>query len=261
MPTVVHPSAFVDPAAQLGVDVDIGPLCYVGPDVRLGDRTRLHHHASVEGNTWLGEACELFPYACIGGKTQDMKFKGGNPGVRIGARNVFREYYTVHAATAPEGFTTLGDDNTFLAYGHVAHDCVVGSRVIASNGVGLAGHVTVEDDVVFGANSGVHQFCRVGAYAMISGYAKVVQDVAPFFIADGQPAVIRAINKIGLERKGFDASRIERVKAIYRILFRDGLNRSQALERLAEHEHAAEPEFARILAFARASERGLAPGA
>lgn len=261
MPTVIHASAFVDPAAQLGVDVDIGPLCYVGPDVRLGDRTRLHHHASVEGNTWLGEACELFPYACIGGKTQDMKFKGGNPGVRIGARNVFREYYTVHAATAPEGFTTLGDDNTFLAYGHVAHDCVVGSRVIASNGVGLAGHVTVEDDVVFGANSGVHQFCRVGAYAMISGYAKVVQDVAPFFIADGQPAVIRAINKIGLERKGFDAARIERVKAIYRILFRDGLNRSQALERLAGHEHAAEPEFARILVFARASERGLAPGA
>lgn len=261
MPTVVHPSAFVDPAAQLGVDVDIGPLCYVGPDVRLGDRTRLHHHASVEGNTWLGEACELFPYACIGGKTQDMKFKGGNPGVRIGARNVFREYYTVHSATAPEGYTTLGDDNTFLAYGHVAHDCVVGSRVIASNGVGLAGHVTVEDDVVFGANSGVHQFCRVGAYAMISGYAKVVQDVAPFFIADGQPAVIRAINKIGLERKGFDASRIERVKAIYRILFRDGLNRSQALERLAAHEQAAEPEFARILTFARASERGLAPGA
>jgi UDP-N-acetylglucosamine acyltransferase len=261
MPTVIHPSAYVDPAAQLGVDVDIGPLCYVGPDVRLGDRTRLHHHASVEGNTWLGEACELFPYACIGGKTQDLKFKGGNPGVRIGSRNVFREYYTVHAATAPEGFTTLGDDNTFLAYGHVAHDCVVGSRVIASNGVGLAGHVTVEDDVVFGANSGVHQFCRVGAYAMISGYAKVVQDVAPFFIADGQPAVIRAINKIGLERKGFDAARIERVKAIYRILFRDGLNRSQALERLASHEQAAEPEFVRILDFARASERGLAPGA
>jgi UDP-N-acetylglucosamine acyltransferase len=261
MPTVIHPTAVVDAAAELGADVEIGPLCYVGPGVRLGDRTRLHHHASVEGNTWLGEACEIFPYACIGGKTQDLKFKGGNPGVRIGARNVFREYYTVHAATAAEGFTTIGDDNTFLAYGHVAHDCVVGSRVISSHGVGLAGHVTLDDDVVLGANCGVHQFCRVGAFAMISGYAKVVQDVAPFFIADGQPAVIRAINKIGLERKGFDAVRIERVKAIYRIMFRDGLNRSQALEKLAAHEQAETPEFVRMLDFARTSERGLAPGA
>lgn len=261
MPTVIHPTAVVDSAAELGADVEIGPLCYVGPGVRLGDRTRLHHHASVEGNTWLGEACEIFPYACIGGKTQDLKFKGGNPGVRIGARNVFREYYTVHAATAADGFTTIGDDNTFLAYGHVAHDCVVGSRVVSSHGVGLAGHVTIEDDAVLGANCGVHQFCRVGAFAMISGYAKVVQDVAPFFIADGQPAVIRAINKIGLERKGFDAARIERVKTIYRILFRDGLNRSQALEKLAAHEQAATPEFVRMLDFARTSERGLAPGA
>jgi UDP-N-acetylglucosamine acyltransferase len=257
----IHPSAVVDSAAELGADVVIGPLCYVGPGVRIGDRTLLHHHASVEGNTWLGEACEVFPYACIGGKTQDLKFKGGNPGVRIGSRNVFREYLTVHAATAAEGFTTIGDDNTFLAYGHVAHDCTVGNRVVSSHGVGLAGHVTIEDDAVLGANCGIHQFCRVGAYAMISGYAKVVQDVAPFLIADGQPAVIRAINKIGLERKGFDSVRIERVKAIYRILFRDGLNRTQALEKLAAHEQAATPEFERMLAFAKISERGLAPGA
>ena len=260
MPSVIHPSAVVEPGAQLGADVEIGPLCYVGPGVRVGDRTRLHHHASVEGNTWLGEGCEVFPYACIGGKTQDLKFKGGNPGVRIGARNVFREYCTVHAATAAEGFTLVGDDNTFLAHVHIAHDCIVGNRVIASNGVGLAGHVTVEDDVVFGANSGVHQFCRIGSYSMISGYAKVVQDVVPFFIADGQPAVIRAINKIGLERKGFDAAQVERVKLVYRTLFRDGLNRSQALERLAAHEQAASPEFARVLAFAAGSQRGLAAG-
>lgn len=261
MPTTIHPTAVVDSAAQLGADVEIGPLCYVGPGVRLGDRTRLHHHASVEGNTWLGEACEVFPYACIGGKTQDLKFKGGNPGVRIGARNVFREYFTVHAATAPEGFTTLGDDNTFLAYGHIAHDCVFGSHIVMSNAVSIAGHVTIEDHVVVGGVAGVHQFCRIGAYAMVSAYAKVVQDVAPFFIADGQPALIRAINKIGLERKGFTPEQLERVKAVHRILFRDGLNRSQALEKLAADERASTPEFARILAFAQTSERGLAPGA
>jgi len=261
MPTQIHPTAVVDSAAELGADVEIGPLCYVGPGVRLGDRTRLHHHASVEGNTWLGEACEVFPYACIGGKTQDLKFKGGNPGVRVGARNVFREYFTVHAATKDGEFTTLGDDNTFLAYGHIAHDCVLGSHIVMSNAVSIAGHVVIEDHVVVGGVSGVHQFCRIGAYAMVSAYAKVVQDVAPFFIADGQPALIRAINKIGLERKGFTPEQLERVKAVHRILFRDGLNRSQALEKLAADERAGTAEFARMLAFAKASDRGLAPGA
>jgi UDP-N-acetylglucosamine acyltransferase len=261
MPIFIHPTAVVDPSAELGVDVEIGPLCYVGSGVRLGDRTRLHHHASVEGNTVLGEACEVFPYACIGGKTQDLKFKGGNPGVRVGARNVFREYFTVHAATNDGEFTTLGDDNTFLAYGHIAHDCVLGSHIVMSNAVSIAGHVTIEDHVTVGGVSGVHQFCRIGAYAMVSAYAKVVQDVAPYFIADGQPAAIRAINKIGLERRGFSTEQLERVKAVHRILFRDGLNRSQALEKLAAHENAATPEFERMLAFARVSERGLAPGA
>ncbi len=260
MPTLIHPTAVIEPGAQLGEGVEIGAFCYVGPRVRLGDRTRLHHHASVEGNTWLGEACEIFPYACIGGKTQDLKYQGGDPGVRIGARNVFREYFTVHAATKDGEFTTLGDDNTFLAYGHIAHDCIFGSRIVMSNAVSIAGHVRIEDHVVVGGVAGVHQFCRVGAYAMVSAYAKVVQDVAPFFIADGQPALIRAVNKIGLERKGFDAGQMERVRALHRILFREGLNRSQALEKLAAHEQAGSPEFARMLAFARESERGLAPG-
>lgn len=261
MPSQIHPTAIVDSGAELGSDVEIGPLAYVGPGVRLGDRTRLHHHASVEGNTWLGEGCEVFPYACIGGKTQDLKYKGGNPGVRIGARNVFREYVTVHAATGDGLMTVMGDDNLFLAYGHIAHDCIVGNRVVASNAVGLAGHVIVEDDVVLGANSGVHQFCRIGSYAMISAYAKVVQDIVPFCIADGQPGLIRSINKVGLERKGFTAEQLDRVKQLYRLLFRDGLNRTQALEKLAVHEHAGSAEFRRILEFAAKSERGIAPGA
>lgn len=260
MPTNIHPTAVIDPAAQLGADVEIGPLCYVGPGVRLGDRTRLHHHASVEGNTWLGEACEIFPYACIGGKTQDLKFKGGNPGVRIGARNVFREYFTVHSATNDGDFTTVGDDNTFLAAGHIAHDCVIGSHIVASNGMMLAGHVTVEDHVVIGGYGGVHQFCRIGAHAMLSATAKLVHDLPPYFIADGAPAIVRAYNKVGLERRGHTPEQIERVRHAFRILYRDGLNRSQALEKLSTHASAATPEFSRILAFAKASERGLAPG-
>lgn len=261
MPTIIHPTAVVESGAELGADVEIGPLCYVGAGVRLGDRTRLHHHASVEGDTVLGEACEVFPYACIGGKTQDLKFKGGRPGVRIGARNVFREYFTVHSATNDGEFTTVGDDNTFLASGHIAHDCVIGSHIVASNGMMLAGHVVVEDHVVIGGYGGVHQFCRIGAHAMLSATAKLVHDLPPYFIADGAPAAVRAYNKVGLERRGHTAGQLERVKKIYRILYRDGLNRSQALEKLAAHEDAATAEFAAVLAFAQKSERGLAPGA
>jgi UDP-N-acetylglucosamine acyltransferase len=251
MATRIHPTAVVEDGAELGVDVEVGALAYVGRGVRLGDGTRLHHHAAVEGNTELGPGCEVFPFANLGAKTQDLKFAGGNPGVRIGARNVFREYVTVHAATAPDGLTTIGDNNVFLAHGHI----------VASNNTGIAGHVVVEDYVTFGAVSGVHQFCRIGQHAMISAYAKIVQDVAPYVIADGQPAVVRAINKVGLERRGFTVEQLDRVKLIFRLLFRDGLNRSQALEKLRTHPQAATPEFQAVLTFSETSERGLAPGA
>jgi UDP-N-acetylglucosamine acyltransferase len=260
MSSLIHSTAIIETDAQLGADVDIGAYCFVGTGVTLGAGTRLHHHASVEGNTVLGERCEVFPYACIGGKTQDLKYKGGNPGVRIGARNVFREYVTVHAATNDGEFTVIGDDNSILAYSHVAHDCRLGNHIVASNDVGLAGHVIVEDHVTLGAFSGVHQFCRIGAYAMVSAYAKIVQDVPPFFIADGQPAEIRAINRVGLERKNFSSEQLDRVKQIHRILYRDGHNRTQALEKLAAHEQASSEEFQRMLTFANTSERGLAPG-
>lgn len=257
----IHPTAVIEPGAELGADVEIGAFAFVGAGVRLGARTRLHHHASVEGNTRLGEACEIFPYANIGAKTQDLKYKGGNPGVRIGARNVFREYVTVHAATNDGNFTTVGDDNTFLAYGHIAHDCVLGSHIVTSNSVMLAGHVVIEDHVVIGGGGGVHQFCRVGAHAMLSAMAKLVQDLPPYFIADGTPALVRAYNKVGLERRGYTAVQLERVRAIYRVLYRDGLNRSQALEKLRMHADADSDEFKAVMAFAEKSERGIAPGA
>lgn len=261
MASQIHPNAVVDASAELGDGVEIGPFVYVGPGVRLGAGTVLHHHASVEGNTHLGEGCQVFPYANIGGKTQDLKFTGGNPGVRIGARNVFREYVTVHAATNDGDMTIMGDDNTILAYGHIAHDCILGSHIVASNSVSIAGHVVIEDHALIGGVSGIHQFCRIGAYAMVSAYAKVVQDVCPFFIADGQPALIRSINKVGLERKGFTSAQLDRVKQIHRLLFRDGLNRTQALEKIAEHPEVNSEEFQRIIHFAAKSERGLAPGA
>lgn len=260
MAATIHPTAIIEPGAQLGADVEIGAYALIGAGVTLGAGTRVHHHASVEGNTVLGEACEVFPYACIGGKTQDLKYKGGNPGVRIGARNVFREYVTVHAATNDGEFTRMGADNTLLASSHVAHDCVLGNRIVMSNGVVLAGHVVVGDHVVVGGYGGVHQFCRIGAHAMLSAFAKLVQDLPPFFIADGMPAEVRAINRVGLERGGFRPEQLDRVKQIHRILYRDGLNRTQALEKLASHAHAESDEFRLVLQFAQTSERGLAPG-
>lgn len=256
----IHPTAIVESGAQLGAEVEIGAYAYVGGTAVIGAGTRLHHHATVEGNTVMGERCEVFPYACIGGKTQDLKYKGGHPGLRIGDRNVFREYVSVHEATGAGLFTVIGSDNLILAYSHVAHDCVLGNKIIMSNYTGLAGHVIVEDSVVVGAYGAVHQFCRIGAHSMLSACSKLVQDVPPFFIADGSPATIRAYNKVGLERNGYTAEQLERVRQLYRLLYRDGLNRSQALEKLAAHENAATPEYQRMLAFAQSSERGLAPG-
>jgi len=261
MPTTIHPTAVVEQGARLGANVEIGAFAYIGPRVRLGDGTRVQHHGTVQGNTRIGGGCDIFPYAFIGGKTQDLKYKGGNPGLRIGDRNVFREFVSVHEATNDGDFTIIGNDNLLICYAHVAHDCVLGNNIILSGYAGLAGHVIVEDHVVFGANAGVHQFCRIGAYAMLGGYSKVVQDVAPYMIAEGNSAVVRTINKVGLERNSFTVEQIERVKQVYRILFRDGLNRSQAMEKLIAHENAATPEFQRMMQFAQSSQRGLAPGA
>ena len=167
---------------------------------------------------------------------------------------------SVHAATNDGDFTVIGSHNLFLAYTHVAHECVLGNHIIMSNYAGLAGHVHVEDHALIAAYGGVHQFCRVGLHAMIGGAAKVVQDVPPYFIIDGSPATVRTINKVGLERSGYTLEQMNNIRQIFRILYREGLNRSQALERLATHASAASDEFRHMLEFARKSDRGLAPG-
>lgn len=256
----IHPTAIIESGAELGAEVEVGAYAFVGARVQLGAGSRIHHHATVDGRTTLGPGCELFPYACVGLKTQDLKFQGGVPGLRVGARNVFREFVTVHTATGDGDCTVIGDDNHFLAYTHIAHDCVVGSHVVTSNHAAFAGHVQVGDHVVVGGFAGVHQFCRIGAHAMVGGWSKLVQDVPPFLIADGNPAVIRGFNRIGLERAGFSAEQIERVKTIHRLLYRAGLNRSQALEQLAARPDATSAELGALLAFARASERGFCAG-
>ena len=260
MPTVIHPTAIIEPGAVLEEGVAVGAYALVGPDVRLGAGTVLHHHACVEGFTQLGPNNEVFPFALIGSKTHDLKFHGGRPGLRTGARNVFREYVTVHTATNDGEFTVLGDDNVLLAYSHVAHDCLVGNHLVMSSHAALAGHVVVGDHVNVGWNAGIHQFCRLGAHSMVGACSKVVQDIPPFMIADGNPAGVRTINKIGLERHGFSAEDVALARTIYKILYREGLNRTQAVERLQAHPQAAHPLLAPMLNFIAKSERGLASG-
>ncbi|MFM7209696.1 MAG: acyl-ACP--UDP-N-acetylglucosamine O-acyltransferase, partial [Verrucomicrobiota bacterium] len=179
----IHPTAIVEPGARLGADVEVGAYAFVGADVTLGDRTKVLHHATVEGRTETGPDCEVHPYALIGGRTQDLKARPGRPGLRIGARNVFREYVSVHLGTQEGEWTVLGDDNVLLAYSHVAHDCVIGNHLVMSSHSAVAGHVHVGDHVNIGWNAGIHQFCRIGDHAMVAACSKCVQDVPPFVIA------------------------------------------------------------------------------
>lgn len=254
----IHPTAIVEAGAQLAPDVEVGAYAYIGARVRLSAGCVVMHHATVDGNTEMGEGNVVHPYAYVGGKTQDLKYKGGHPALRIGKGNTFREFCTVHCATPADGATIIGDHNYFLSYTHIAHDCQVGSHCILSNNGTLAGHVVLEDHVIIGGLTAVHQFCRLGEYAMVGGCAKVVQDIAPYMMADGHPAEVRTLNKVGLERNGFTEDAIKLVRQLYKIIYRDGLNRTQALEKLRELPEAKEHVVAHMIEFIEKSERGLA---
>ncbi|MDI1334948.1 MAG: acyl-ACP--UDP-N-acetylglucosamine O-acyltransferase [Lacunisphaera sp.] len=256
----IHPTAIVEPGAELGDDIIVGAYAYVGGKAVIGAGTVLHHHANVEGRTTIGASCEIFPFACVGTKTHDLKYKGGEPGLIVGDRNVFREYVSVHGATNETDYTRMGHDNVMLAYSHIAHDCVVGNHLVMSAQSALAGHVLVEDHVNIGWGTGVHQFCRIGAHAMLGGMSKIVQDVPPFIIADGNPAIARSINKVGLERLGFTPERLEAVKQAFRIFYRAGHNRSQAFERMHAHALSQSADFKHFLNFVERSERGVMAG-
>ena len=259
MAVKIHPQAIVESSAQLGEDVEIGPFCYIGGRAVLGDNTRVLHHATVEGRVTLGSNNTIFPYALIGGLTHDLKYEGGEPGLQIGDNNVFREYVTAHVATQSEDLTCIGSNNVFLAYSHVAHDCQIGDHLVMSSHSALGGHVEVENHVNIGWGAGVHQFCRLGRHCMVSACSKLVQDVPPFMLADGSPADVRSINKIGLERAGFQSSEIELIRTAFKVLYRKDFNRSQALQYLEEN-FAVEEEalLEEIIGFARASARGMA---
>ncbi len=253
---MIHSTAIIHPKAQLGANCEVGPYCVIGEHVTLDAGCKLHSHVVIDGHTKLGQRNEIFPFASIGLQTQDLKWKGGVTRTDIGDDNTFREYVTIHSATGDGEVTIVGSDNHILAYCHLAHNVTLGNHIIMSNVATLAGHVTVEDDAVIGGLAAVHQFCRIGRLAMIGGCSKVVQDVPPFMMADGNPAETRTINKIGLERAGISEDAQSALKLGYKLLFREGLTISNALARI-EKEAPPLPEVEHLLKFVRASERGI----
>ena len=253
---MIHPTAVIHAGAQLGADCEIGPYCIVGEHVVLGDHCKLHSHVVIDGHTTLGQHNEIFPFASLGLKTQDRKWKGGLTRTQIGDRNTFREYATVHSATGDGEVTVVGHDNHILAYCHIAHNCLLGNQVIMSNVATLAGHVKVEDYAVIGGLTAVHQFTRVGTMSMIGGCSRVIQDVAPFMLVVGNPAETVTINKVGLERNGAAGEAEAALKQAYKIIFREGLTMPNALVRV-EAEVPALPEIRHLVEFCRTSQRGV----
>jgi UDP-N-acetylglucosamine acyltransferase len=255
---VIHPTAIVSPHARIGKNVRIGPFCVIGADVELGDDCVLHSHVVIEGHSKIGRSNEFFPFSAIGGKTQDLKYVAEPTYLEIGDHNVFRENTTVHRGTFEELPTRIGSHNLLLCYSHVAHDCQLGNHIILSNSVGLAGHIIVEDHVIVSGLAAVHQFCRIGAHSIIGGCSKVVQDVPPFMIVDGNPATTRGINLVGLQRRGFSEDDIRAIKAGYKKLFlkKDG-NLANSISSLKATRHASSPHVKHLIDFIEASERGV----
>jgi UDP-N-acetylglucosamine acyltransferase len=252
---MIHPTAIIHRQARIGADCEIGPYCMIGEHVELGPGCRLHSHVVIDGHTRLGQANEIFPFASIGLRTQDLKWKGGLTRTEIGDHNTIRECVTIHSATGEGEATVIGSHNNILASSHIGHNVVMGDRVIVSMAA-LAGHVVVEDYALVGGLTAVHQFCRIGTMAMTGGCTKVVQDVPPYVIVDGNPAEARTINKVGLERNGVSEEAQTALRQAYKILFRDGLTTSNALARI-ESELPLLPEVKHLVQFVRGSERGI----
>jgi len=254
--TQIHPSAVVHPKANLGANCFVGPFCVIGEHVVLGKNCRLHSHVIIDGHTSLGNDNEIFPFASIGLKTQDLKWKGGVTRTEIGDNNTIREYVTVNSATGDGEVTRVGSNNHILAYCHIAHNVTLGNQIIMSNVATLAGHVAVEDFAVIGGLAAIHQFCRIGKMSIIGGCSKVVQDVPPFMMADGNPAATRTVNKIGLERNGISEKTQRTLRKAYKILCREGLTVPNALKRI-EKDLPSSPEVLHLIEFVRGSERGI----
>ena len=253
---MIHPNAIVHPTAKIGPAAEIGPFCVVGEHVTIGARTKLLSHVVVNGHTSIGEDSEIFPYVSIGLPSQDRKYKGERSYTRIGSRTTIREFVSIHRATGTDEVTSVGDDSLLLAYVHIAHNCRIGNHVTMSSTAQLAGHVVVEDHANIGGMTGMHQFVRVGQYAMVGGISKVTRDVPPFLLVEGNPAQAYGLNSVGLRRADFGTETIAELKECYKLLYRSNRNVSQAIE--AMRDIVKTEQGRHFIAFVEAgSERGI----
>ena len=252
----IHPTAIIHAGAELDENVEVGPYCIVSEKTRIASGTRLMAHVVVDGISIIGSNCTIYPFASLGTRTQDLKYSGGEASIEIGNQTTIRESVTVNAATMDGGRTRVGSGCLLMAYSHVAHDCIVGDHVIIANCGTLAGHVILDDHVIVGGLTGIHQFVRIGTMSIIGGCSKVTQDIPPFMMADGHPLRIRGINRIGLDRKNIGEESQRCLKQAYRILYRQDLATSSALERIAA-EVRMTPEVGDLIAFIQSSSRGI----
>lgn len=253
---MIHPTAIVDPGAQLGEGVEVGPYCVVGPHARVGDGARLMSHVVLDGWITIGRQCRIFPFASLGTQTQDLKYRGGKTFVEIGDQTTIREYVTVNSGTNEGETTRVGAGCLIMAYAHVAHACQVGNGVIMANGATLAGHIVVEDQAIVGGLSAVHQFVKIGRMCMIGGMTRITQDCPPYMIIEGNPAQVFGPNTVGLKRKNVDENAQHLLKQAYKLLYRSGLSTSQALEKI-KAEVAPCEEIRHLVDFIEKSERGI----
>lgn len=253
----IHPTAIVHPDAELGQNVSVGPYSIVGADVKIGDGTIIKSHVVIAGPTVIGRNCRFFPFGSIGEIPQDLKFRGEHSKLIIGDDNVFRESVTFHRGTTGGGAkTVVGNNNLFMAYTHVAHDCYIGNFVIMANAATLAGHVSIEDHTHVGAFSGIHQYCRVGKHGFIGGYSVITKDVLPYSKTVGNRARCYGVNSIGLRRKGLAPTTIDRIRHAFRLLLQSHMNTSQAVEAIFKEKPLTE-EISYLLQFIRESKRGI----
>jgi len=256
--TYIHPTAEIHTEAFLDEGVFIGPYSVIGKHVSIGKGTKIDAHVYMTGHTLIGQHCHFFPYTSVGTEPQDLTYKQEPTRVIIGDRNVFRGFMTIDKGTVKGGGETkIGDDNYFMAYSHIAHDCVVGNHVIFINGATLGGHCFIDDYAQVGAFSGLHQFCRIGKNAFIGGYSVITQDVLPFSrVAGSRPVLFYGINAVGLRREGFSRERIQAIKKMYHFLFHSDLNTSQAVEKIKE-EISPSDDRKEIIDFISSSKRGI----
>ncbi len=257
----IHPTALVDPAAELDPSVTVGPYSVIGPHVRLGGGTSVGPHVVIEGRTTIGQGNRIFQFASIGAISQDMSYGGEPTELVIGDRNTIREFCTINLGTMKEdGVTRVGSDNWIMAYVHIAHDVRLGNHTVLANAATLAGHVHVGDWAVIGGLSGVHQFVHIGAHAMIGFQGHVAQDVPPFMTVDGNPLAVRAVNVTGLRRRDFSAERVSVIRQMHKLLYRDGLSLEQAvaaIDLLRGSVAEADADIDAMLGFLAQAKRGI----